>query len=334
MIAQVASGIATAGVYMVLGILLAVGLVPLAIAGTAVLAIRSAQASLDNLLYAVNQCYEEGLYFSDYLAFCAEAPGGYRRQVPGRAGRVRPDHRGRVTFSYPDAAEPALHEVSVEIGRGEVVALVGENGSGKTTLAKILAGLYRPGTGAVYWDQTSLSDVDPEPMRELIAVIAQDHANWPLTVRHNIAMGRTANPGAAGRRGGGVRCRHRDREAGARLRHAAGPPVQRRRRAVRRPVAAHRRRARLLPVRAAADHGRAHRRTRRTGRDALFSSVRGHAKGRSVLLITHRMASVRHADRIYVLRDGRVIEQGRHAELMELRGQYAELYTLQAAQYG
>jgi ATP-binding cassette subfamily B protein/ATP-binding cassette subfamily C protein len=67
---------------------------------------------------------------------------------------------------------------------------------------------------------------------------------------------------------------------------------------------------------------------------ALFSSVREHAKGRSVLLITHRMASVRHADRIYVLRDGRVIEQGMHAQLMELGGQYAELYQLQASQYG
>ena len=270
-IAQVATGIATAGVYLVLGVLLSVGLVPLAIAGTAVLAIRSAQASLANLLYAVNQCYEEGLYFSDYLAFCADAtrriPPPGTRPVPGGFDRITAD---RVTFSYPDAAEPALHEVSVEIGRGEVVALVGENGSGKTTLAKILAGLYRPGTGAVYWDQTSLGDVDPEPMRELIAVIAQDHANWPLTVRHNIAMGRTGEPGRAGRRGGRVRCRHRDREAGARLRHTAGPPVQRRRRAVRRPVAAHRRRARLLPVRAAADHGRAHRRTRRAGRERAF----------------------------------------------------------------
>jgi ATP-binding cassette subfamily B protein len=66
---------------------------------------------------------------------------------------------------------------------------------------------------------------------------------------------------------------------------------------------------------------------------ALFSSIRGHAKDRSVLLITHRLASVRHADRIYVLRDGRVIEQGRHADLLALGGQYAELFTLQASQY-
>jgi ATPase subunit of ABC transporter with duplicated ATPase domains len=66
---------------------------------------------------------------------------------------------------------------------------------------------------------------------------------------------------------------------------------------------------------------------------ALFSSIHGHAAGRGVLLITHRLASVRHADRIYVLRDGRVIEQGVHADLIALGGQYAELFTLQASQY-
>jgi ATP-binding cassette subfamily B protein/ATP-binding cassette subfamily C protein len=334
-IAQVATGIATAGVYLVLGVLLSVGLVPLAIAGTAVIAIRSAQASLASLLYAVNQCYEEGLYFSDYLAFCADAtrriPPAGTRPVPDGFDRITAD---RVTFSYPDAAEPALHEVSVEIGRGEVVALVGENGSGKTTLAKILAGLYRPGTGAVYWDQTSLGDVDPEPMRELIAVIAQDHANWPLTVRHNIAMGRTANPGglAAAAAASGAdtvieKLAHgydtlldRRFKDGTEL---SGGQWQR--------IAAARGFYRSAPLLimdepTAALDARAE--------SALFSSVREHAKGRSVLLITHRMASVRHADRIYVLRDGRVIEQGMHAQLMELGGQYAELYTLQAAPYG
>ena len=66
---------------------------------------------------------------------------------------------------------------------------------------------------------------------------------------------------------------------------------------------------------------------------ALFSSIRALAVDRTVLLITHRLASVRHADRIYVLARGSVIEQGTHASLMELGGQYAELYTLQASQY-
>ena len=85
--AQAAGGVATAGVYTALGILLAVGALPLAAAGTAVLAIRSAQASLNTLLYAVNQCYEEGLYFSDYLAFCADAA----RRIP--APGTRPSRR-------------------------------------------------------------------------------------------------------------------------------------------------------------------------------------------------------------------------------------------------
>jgi len=138
-----AGGVATAGVYVALGILLATGAVPLAVAGTAVLTIRSAQSSLATLLYAVNQCYEEGLYFSDYLAFCADCAARVRLggtlPAPDVFTRITVDN---VTFSYPNAAEPALSEISIDIGRGEVVALVGENGSGKTTLAKVVAGLY------------------------------------------------------------------------------------------------------------------------------------------------------------------------------------------------
>ena len=332
--AQAAGGIATAGVYAALGIMLAIGALPLAVAGTAVLAIRSAQASLNTLLYAVNQCYEEGLYFSDYLAFCADAA----RRIPAPGSKPAPADFDRitadaVTFTYPGAGGPALHEVSVEIGRGEVVALVGENGSGKTTLAKVLAGLYRPDSGVVRWDQTVISDVDAEPLREHIAVIAQDHANWPLTVRHNIAMGRDADPAAlawaAAASGADTvieKLPHgydtlldRHFKDGAEL---SGGQWQR--------IAAARGFYRTAPLLimdepTAALDARAEY--------ALFSSIRGHAASRSVLLITHRLASVRHADRIYVLRDGRVIERGGHADLLALGGQYAELFTLQASQY-
>jgi ATP-binding cassette subfamily B protein/ATP-binding cassette subfamily C protein len=338
-IAAAAGGVATAGVYTVLGILLAAGDLPLAFAGTAVLAIRSAQASLATLLFAVNQCYEEGLYFSDYQAFCADAtsripPPGVKG-VPAEFDRITVDN---ITFTYPGASTPALSEVSIEIRRGEVVALVGENGSGKTTLAKILAGLYRPDGGdsrggSVCWDQTAIGDVDPEPLRERIAVIAQDHANWPLTVRHNISMGRDADPvmlaRAAAASGADTvieKLPHgydtlldRHFKDGAEL---SGGQWQR--------IAAARGFYRSAPLLimdepTAALDARAEY--------ALFSSIRGHAKDRSVLLITHRLASVRHADRIYVLRDGRVIEQGRHADLLALGGQYAELFTLQASQY-
>ena len=332
--AQAAGGVATAGVYTALGILLAVGAIPLAVAGTAVLAIRSAQASLTTLLYSVNQCYEEGLYFSDYLAFCEEAarriPPPGTKPVPAAFDRITAD---RVTFTYPGAARPALTEVSAEIRHGEVVALVGENGSGKTTLAKVLAGLYRPDRGAVYWDGTAVADVDPEPLRELIAVIAQDHANWPLTVRHNIVMGRTADPGrlaqASAASGadsviatlpyGYDTLLDRHFKNGAEL---SGGQWQR--------IAAARGFYRSAPLLimdepTAALDARAEY--------ALFTSIPKHAEHRSVLLITHRLASVRHADRIYVLHRGRVIEEGTHADLLALGGLYAELFNLQASQY-
>jgi ATP-binding cassette, subfamily B, bacterial len=334
LMAQAAGGIATAGVYTALGILLAVGAIPLAVAGTAVLAIRSAQASLATLLHAVNRCYEEGLYFSDYLAFCADAaqrvPPPGTKPIPAAFDRITAD---RITFTYPGAGRPALTEVSVEIRQGEVVALVGENGSGKTTLAKILAGLYRPDSGTVWWDGTAIADVDSEPLRELIAVIAQDHANWPLTVRHNIVMGRDADPdllaqasAASGADSvitalplGYDTLLDRHFKNGAEL---SGGQWQR--------IAAARGFYRSAPLLimdepTAALDARAEY--------ALFTSIPKHAEHRSVLLITHRLASVRHADRIYVLHDGRVIEEGAHADLLALGGQYAELFNLQASQY-
>jgi ATP-binding cassette, subfamily B, bacterial len=327
-------GVATAGVYAVLGVLLATGVLALSVAGTAVLALRSAASSLEQLMYNVNQCYEDGLYFSDYMSFCEDA----QARIPPAGPAVAPPEFERivasgVTFSYPGADEPALREVTIEIGRGEVVALVGENGSGKTTLAKILAGLYRPQSGAVRWDATDIADVDGETLREQIAVIAQDHGNWPLSVRDNITMGRALDDArlasAAAASGADTVIAELTRgydtllarqfKDGAEL---SGGQWQR--------IAAARGFYRAAPLLimdepTAALDARAEY--------ALFSSLRTLARDRTVLLITHRLASVRHADRIYVLAHGRVIEQGTHAELTALSGQYAELYALQASQY-
>jgi ATP-binding cassette, subfamily B, bacterial len=327
-------GLATAGVYAVLGVLLATGLLALSVAGTAVLALRSAAGSLQQLMYNVNQCYEDGLYFSDYMTFCEDA----RSRIPAPGAVDAPLGFARivasdVTFTYPGSDEPSLHKVSVEIGRGEVVALVGENGSGKTTLAKILAGLYRPQSGAVRWDDVSIADVLGEPLRERIAVIAQDHGNWPLTVRDNIIMGRlldeTLLASAAASSGADTVIAElakgydtllaRQFKDGAEL---SGGQWQR--------IAAARGFYRTAPLLimdepTAALDARAEY--------ALFSSLRTLARDRTVLIITHRLASVRHADRIYVLAHGKVVESGTHAELMALGGQYAELYTIQASQY-
>jgi ATP-binding cassette, subfamily B, bacterial len=185
----------------------------------------------------------------------------------------------------------------------------------------------------VCWDSVPLSDVDGEALRERIAVIAQDHANWPLTVRHNITMGRpedssllasaVASSGAdtviSSLSRGYDTLLARQFKDGAEL---SGGQWQR--------IAAARGFYRTAPLLimdepTAALDARAEY--------ALFSSLRSLAEDRTVLLITHRLASVRHADRIYVLSRGSVIESGTHASLMALGGQYAELFTLQASQY-
>ncbi len=223
--------------------------------------------------------------------------------------------------------------MTVTIGRGEVIALVGENGSGKTTLAKLLAGLYRPTSGTLSWDGTDLAATDLDKLREQVAVIAQDHANWPLSVRHNITMGRDLDSGrlvaaavAAGAdtvidglAHGYDTLLARQFKDGAEL---SGGQWQR--------IAAARAFYRTAPLLimdepTAALDARAEY--------ALFSTLRVYAATRSVLLITHRLASVRQADRIYVLAHGKLAEQGTHEELMALGGQYAELFTLQASQF-
>lgn len=330
------TGVATAGVYVVLGVLLAGGVIPLSVAGAAVLAIRTGQMSLTALIQTMNRLYEAGLYFGDYLAFCESA----RERVPpppatpAEPAPFRLLTAENVTFTYPGADRPALSGVSVTVGRGEVIALVGENGSGKTTLAKLLAGLYRPQEGTIRWDGVDLGAFDGDALRRRISVIAQDHTRWPLTVRENIVMG---HPLEEDRLAAASAAAGAD-EVVARLPDGYDALLDRRFRgghdlsggqwqriAVARGF--YRDDAALVifdeptsALDARAEH-------------ALFERIRGHAADRTIVLITHRLASVRYADRIYVLDGGAIAEQGTHAELMERDGLYAGLYELQASAY-
>ncbi|MFG3440108.1 ABC transporter ATP-binding protein [Nonomuraea sp. NPDC047897] len=334
LVGEALGGVGSALVYVALGILLAIGAIPLAVAGTAVLAIRSGQSSLANLLHSTNRLYEDGLYFTDFLEFCADA----ERRLAAPRTAAPPERFERISvvdaaFTYPGADTPALRGVSMEIKRGEVIAFVGENGSGKTTLAKILAGLYETDTGTVLWDDVDLREVAPEGVRARIAVIAQDHTRWPLTARYNITMG-TGKGEPALHAAASVAGAH---EVIAELPHGYRTLLDRRfkdghelsggqwqRIAVARGF--HRDADLLIcdePT-AALDARAEH---------ALFERIRGHSDGRTVLLITHRLASVRYADRIYVLDHGKIIEEGDHATLMSLDGLYAELYTLQSSAY-
>ncbi|MBB6170283.1 ATP-binding cassette subfamily B protein/ATP-binding cassette subfamily C protein [Nocardiopsis mwathae] len=330
-----ASGAATALTYTALGGLLVGGAMPLSVAGTAVLAIRQGQTSLNQLLLSVNACYESGLFFNDFLEFCDQA----RTRLAPPATRPLPGElevlstRGLV-FAYPGTDEPALRGVDIEVRRGEVVALVGENGSGKSTLARLLSGLYTPQAGAVLWNGVDLAEVVPEEYRARIGLISQDYTQWPLSARRNITMERDTDEQRLRR---ALKLSGAD-EVVAELSQGLDTLLDKRfvdgadlSGGQKQRIAAARGLYRDADL-VVADEPTAALDARAEQR--LFDTLHTAATDRTVLLITHRLASVRMADRIYVLDRGRVVEQGTHEQLMDIPGgHYRQLFSIQADAY-
>lgn len=330
------AGAGAAATLVTLGLLLEAGWMTLAVAGTAVLAVRTVAAALTDLVVAANQLFEHGMYVADFEAFTADAAA--RARPPGAApaaGGPREVALHDVGFRYPGATgRPALDGVTLTVRRGETVALVGENGSGKTTLAKIVAGLYRPTAGRVTWDGADLAGLDPEAVASRVAVVLQEPVRWPHDARTNVRIGRhdRPDPGDAALRS-------------AAALGGADSVVARLPAGWRTLLAKEFRQGREL----SAGEWQRFAVARGLFRDAamviwdeptapldaraeatVYESLRHIAAGRTVVLITHRLASVRHADRIYVLHEGRLVEHGTHDELLDAGGHYAELLHLQA----
>ncbi|AZP16992.1 ABC transporter ATP-binding protein [Streptomyces aquilus] len=339
LIAAFWTGLATVATYATLGGLLLAGAMALSVAGTAVIAIRSGSASLDSLVLEVNQLHQEALFVGDLQRLYVEAE---QRAIPVGGRELPEDPREirfeNVTFSYPgESTHPALDDVTLTLPLGRIVALVGENGSGKTTLVKLLAGLYKPDRGRILWDGVDAADADRQLLAERIAMVAQDFKRWPFTARVNVAVGRSAAPLTEERMADSIA------EAGAQdvvadlprgldtllARHFSGGHElsggQWQRLGIAR--AAYRRgRILIVDEPTAALDARAEL--------EVFEKIRALAgSGQTVVLITHRLASVRHADLVHVLEQGRLVESGTPEELLATGGVYAELYSLQADQF-
>ena len=331
------TGITFAGL-MILVWQVTTGRISAATGGAAAGAMVLLAGRLSNTSADARQLYEASLFLEDFTEFVDALPGivaqhGGRSPAPPTFSRLTVD---RVGFTYPNRSQAALSGVSLEIGAGEVVALVGENGSGKTTLAKLLAGLYEPSEGSITWDGIDIASYDPALMRSSMAVVFQDFVRYHFSARENIALGRherheelDAIEGAA--RAAGAHEFLVELEDGYDTRlgpHFLGGTDlsigqwQR--------VALARALFRdcpfiILDEPTASLDARAER--------ALFDDIRSILPGRAVLLISHRFANVRSADRIYVLSGGQVVESGDHMELIAVDGLYAELFALQAASF-
>jgi ATP-binding cassette, subfamily B, bacterial len=337
---RLVGGAAVAGTFALLAVLVYLATVPLAVAGAAVVAIRVGRAALVRVVQTANQLLEQGLYVADYRDFLIEATGrtrvGGTRTAPAAPREIT---LREVVFRYPGSASarPALDGIDLTIRGGESIALVGANGSGKTTLARLVAGLYEPTGGAVLWDGTDTRELDPDSLADRILMVQQDPVRWPNDARTNVRIGRhdRVDPDDVGLCDS-ARLARAD-EVIDTLPNGWGTLLSKyfagghelsggqwQRIAVARGLF---RDAPVLiwdeptaPLDPAAEY-------------SVYESLRAVSRGRTVILITHRLASVRHVDRICLVDAGKIAEQGSHAELLAAGGRYAKLYELQSRMY-
>ena len=241
-----------------------------------------------------------------------------------------------VTFSYSGGTEPALAGLNLHVRSGELIALVGENGGGKSTLVKLLLRFYDPDKGSVRVGGVDLKDLDPEALRSRIGVLFQDYASYELSVRENVLMGRPDGEDD-------------DERVMKALRDSRSEWLVKKM-----PSGLDSKVGRLFEGGHDLSGGEWQRLAlaRIMYRDAdiwildeptssldpeaeagIFAELKENLKGRIGIVISHRFSTVRIADRIAVVADGRVTELGTHEELLAAEGRYAQLFELQAVGY-
>ncbi len=298
---------------------------------------RQGQATVQSALGSVAKLYEHDLFMSnlfEYLSMPERDPEPPWSDLRPGAQPPRIDLRA-VTYRYPGAAEDSLHEVNLTLEPGEALALVGKNGAGKTTLIKLLTGLYEPTSGAIFIDGRDAREIPLAERRAMLGVIFQDFSKFQFSARENVGVGwlpaRTddAAIGRAVEAGGASEVIARlPRGLDTALGRAFGGDDlsigqwQR--------VALSRAFMRKSPV-LVLDEPTASMDAEAEAE--IFGRFRALREGRTALLVTHRFATARMADKIVVLERGRVLEYGTHAQLMERDGRYAGMFRLQAAGY-
>ncbi|MBV9501388.1 MAG: ABC transporter ATP-binding protein [Acidobacteriaceae bacterium] len=301
-------------------------------------AFSRARSTMESLVSGLVGVSEQALFIKDLFDFFQTNPT--IASPPNALPAPRPIRDGfefaNVWFSYPESAKQVLSGVSFRFHPGERIALVGENGAGKTTLVKLLARLYDPTEGRILLDGVDLREYDVDELRHEVGVIFQDYMRYDMLAAENIAVGRvaqmentervqaSAEKSLAAEVIRGLPNNYRQMlgrrfEGGVDLSTGQWQKIALAR--------AYMRDAQILIL----DEP-----TASLDAKAEFEVYQRFAEltsGKMAVLISHRFSTVRMADRILVLENGRVIEQGSHQQLLALGGTYAELFELQAAGY-
>jgi ATP-binding cassette subfamily B protein/ATP-binding cassette subfamily C protein len=301
---------------------------------------RQGQSSIQSALASIGGLYEDGLFMSNLFAYLDIGTGGEQpRRLPPLApaqARSQDIEFRDVSFRYPGTDKWVLKGVSLRLAAGEKVALVGENGAGKSTLIKLLMRLYDPSEGSILYGGVDLRDMDARDLRDRIGVLFQDFVRYQWTARENVGIGWVPALEDRGRieraiDDGGARPVIEQLpqkidtmlggwfEEGHELSGGQWQKIALARAFMRdsevlvldEPTAS---------LDAEAEH-------------ELFVRLQQLAADRTAILISHRFSTVRRADRIAVLQEGRVEELGTHEELLARGGRYAHLFKLQASGY-
>jgi ATP-binding cassette subfamily B protein len=301
-------------------------------------AILQASNNIQQIFSTASSIADQALFLTDLLAFFDMRPTIHSK--PDALPAPRPIVRGfefrNVSFSYPNSTRLVLDRLNFTLQPGERVALIGENGEGKTTIVKLLTRLYDPTDGQILLDGVDLRDYAIEDLYKEIGVIFQDFMRYELTARENIAVGRIealrdseriftaaqkslADEVIAKLAGGYEQMLGRRFHEGVDL---SGGEWQRLALA-----RAYLRDAQVLIL----DEPTAALDAR--SEYEVFARFAELTEGKMTLFISHRFSTVRMADRIVLLKNGRIAEDGSHRQLVALGGRYAELFELQAASY-